>query len=111
MSGSWRSEMTVARSWPCPLCSGMLEKLLFQVASQLAYVLELGELIAFELDAERFLDAEHQVDVRHRVPAFNIGGGHAVAELQLIVVEYSLENVLKAIMQRRFQGRCSRRQR
>ena len=38
--------------------------------------------------SERLLDAEHQIDMRHGIPAFDIGGFHLIAQLKRIIVEY-----------------------
>ena len=66
---------------------------------QLADILHVRQLIAFKSDSERLLDAEHQIDMRHGIPAFDIGGFHLIAQLKRIIVEYLAKDFFQSIVQ------------
>ncbi|ULA67770.1 MAG: hypothetical protein LZF62_290002 [Nitrospira sp.] len=66
---------------------------------ELADIVHVSQFVSFESDSECLLDAEHQIDMRYGVPAFDIGGYHLIAQYELIIVEYLTKYFFQSIVQ------------
>ena len=78
---------------------GLAGSLADQELLEFADILHFGQLIALEPNSERLFDAEHQIDMGHGVPAFDIGCRHLIGQREALIVEHLAKHFFESIVQ------------